>query len=370
MKEPSQRRFGLWDMAAFGGIVMILTGWALSKRATSTPAAEHAAVQSSNGGPVAVAEPGRGRSARAPWHIPWAGWKDILWRTYAQDGEDRILAVAAGVVFYGLLALFPAISAFVSIYGLFADPTTIDQTVSLLAEVIPHDAIEPVKEQVDRVASAGTGSLSFAFLFSLALALWSANAGMKAVIDALNVAYGEREKRGFIRLTLVSFALTIGMLTAGLVAVTAIVVFPVATSYLGLESLAAQLVQWLRWPMLLVALLLGLGVLYRFGPSRREARWQWISVGSLVAALLWLGGSAAFSFYLSNFANYGAAYGSLAAGIGLMMWLWLSAIVILLGAELNAEIEHQTAIDSTIGRDRPLGRRGAAMADTVGAPQE
>jgi membrane protein len=283
--------------------------------------------------------------------------------------EDRLLAVAAGVVFYGLLAIFPAISAFVSIYGLFADPATVDQTVSLLAEVIPPDAIGPVEEQVERVASAGSGSLGFAFLFSLALALWSANAGMKAVIDALNVAYGEREKRGFVKLTLISFALTLSVIAAGLVAVAVIVVFPIATSFLGIESLAAVLVQWLRWPLLLLVLLIGLAVLYRFAPSRTEPRWQWVSVGSIAAAVLWLTGSAALSFYLSNFANYGAAYGSLAAGIGLMMWLWLSAIVVLLGAELNAEIEHQTAMDSTVGGDKPLGTRGATMADTVGKAQ-
>ena len=212
-------------------------------------------------------------------------------------------------------------------------------------------------------------SLGFAFLLSLALALWSANAGMKAVIDALNVAYGERERRGFIKLTLISFALTLGVILAGLCAIAAIVVFPVATSFLGVETLAAVLVQWLRWPLLLLALLLGLAVLYRFGPNRTKPRWQWVSVGSVVAAVLWLAGSAALSLYLSRFADYGATYGSLAAGIGLMMWLWLSAIVVLLGAELNAEIEHQTARDSTVGPDKPLGARGATMADTVGAAQ-
>jgi len=373
-KDPSHRsRFGLADLVAAG-----LLG-ALAARLFRADRARRPVVPSppaDRGRPTSgvdierAMEAGRGRRASRPWEIPWRGWKDILWRTYAEVNEDRLLAVAAGVVFYGLLAIFPAISAFVSIYGLFADPATVDQTVSLLGEVIPSDAIGPVAEQVDRVASAGSGSLGFAFLFSLGLALWSANAGMKAVIDALNVAYGEREKRGFIRLTLDSFALTMGMIFAAVIAVATIVVFPVATSFLGVESLAAVLVQWLRWPLLLVALLVGLGVLYRFGPSRTEPRWQWISVGSFAAAVLWLTGSAALSFYLSNFANYGAAYGSLAAGIGLMMWLWLSAIVILLGAELNAEIEHQTAVDSTVGRDKPLGARGATMADTVGMATE
>ena len=369
---PPDRRFGLADLLAFGGLVMLVVRFASAARepaaVVSPVQAASAPVGSTSTGEAGAAE-GRGRGARYPWEIPWAGWRDILWRTYAEVGKDRMLAVAAGVVFYGLLAVFPAISAFVSIYGLFANPDTAEKTVSLLGEIIPPEAMGPIAEQVDRVASSGNSSLGFAFLVSLGLALWSANAGTKAVIDALNVAYGEREERGFVRLTLISLTLTLGMILAGVCAVAAIVVFPVATSFLGLESLAAALVQWLRWPLLLVILLLGLAILYRFGPNRTKARWQWLSVGSVVAAVLWLAGSAALSLYLSRFSDYDAAYGSLAAGIGLMMWLWLSAIVILLGAELNAEIEHQTARDSTVGPEKPLGSRGATMADTIGAAQ-
>ncbi len=372
-QEPTadRRRYGLPDMIAFGAITAIVARYMVPGRKAVAPGTPRKAAESTPEESAARAmEPGRGRGARYPWQIPWAGWKDILWRTYEQITEDRLLAVAAGVVFYGLLAIFPAISAFVSIYGLFADPSTVDQTLNLIGDVIPADAMGPVEEQVNRVASSGSGSLSFTFLLSLAIALWSANAGMKAIIDALNVAYGERERRSFIRLTLISFALTIGVIVAGLCAIAVIVVFPVATSFLGVESLAATLIQWLRWPLLLLALLIGLAVLYRFGPNRTEPRWQWVSVGSVVAALLWLAGSAGLSFYLSHFADYSATYGSLAAGIGLMMWLWLSAIVVLLGAELNSEIEHQTAHDSTVGPQKPIGTRGATMADTVGAAQD
>ena len=368
MREPDRDRFDLADLLAVGALGAIVARWLIPARRESVPAAPGERPRTVD--ELRSAEAGRGRGARYPWQIPWAGWKDILWRTYVQVNEDRLLLVAAGVVFYGLLAIFPAISAFVSIYGLFADPGAVDDTVSLLAEVIPADAMGPIAEQVSRVASAGSGSLGVAFLVSLALALWSANAGMKAVLDALNVAYGEQEKRGFIRLTAIAFAFTLGVIVAGLGALAVIVVFPVATSFLGVESVAAVLVQWLRWPSLFLALLLGLARLYRFGPSRTEARWQWVSVGSLVAAVLWLGGSAALSFYLSRFADYSATYGSLAAAIGLMTWMWLSAIVVLLGAELNAEIEHQTARDSTVGREKPLGTRGATMADTVGAAQD
>jgi membrane protein len=313
-----------------------------------------------------AAEEGHGRHASAPWQIPGAGWKDILWRTYARIGDDRLLAVAAGVVFYGLLALFPALTAIVSLYGLFAKASTISEHLSLVSGVLPGGAVQIIEEQVNRIVAKGDTKLSFAFASSLAFALWSANAGMKAVIDALNVAYGEKEKRGFIKLNLVSLALTGGAILALLVALGAIVVLPLILSYIGLGGWTEILLRFLRWPVLLCLVILGLAVLYRFGPSRESPRWEWLTVGSGFAAVAWLVGSALLSWYLANFANYDATYGSLGAAIGMMIWMWISAIVILLGAELNSEIEHQTARDSTTGHERLLGQRGAAMADTVG----
>lgn len=309
---------------------------------------------------------GRGRSARSPLEIPWRGWKDVFWRTCEEFGNDRLLAVAAGVVFYGLLAIFPAVTALVSSYGLFADAATVGRHLAFAAALMPEGAFGIVEEQVNRIASQGGGGLSLAFVFGLALAIWSTNAGMKAMIDALNVVYDEEEKRGFVRLNLVSLGLTIGALSVFLIAIAAVIVFPLLLNWIGLGSATEQAMAFLRWPALVVLVMAGLAILYRFGPSRREARWQWLSVGAIVATLLWLAGSAAFSWYLSHFADYNATYGSLGAGIGLMMWLWLTAIAILLGAELNSEIEHQTGRDSTIGGDKPLGRRQAAMADTVG----
>jgi membrane protein len=313
---------------------------------------------------------GRGREATSPWQIPWTGWKDIGWRTYGQTSEDRLLAVAAGVVFYGLLALFPAITAFVSFYGLFAKASTINEHLAVIAGLLPAGAFDIVQEQVTRIVTKSDGKLGFAFIFGLALALWSANAGMKAIIDALNVVYDETEKRSFIRLNLVSLSFTVGAIVALLLAVGTVIVFPLLLAWFGLASETAVLVWILRWPALLAMVLGGLAVLYRYGPSRTEARWQWLSVGSLFAAVAWLAGSALLSWYLADFADYDATYGSLGAAIGLMMWMWLSAIVILFGAELNSEIEHQTARDSTIGPAKPLGARGAAMADTVGAAAE
>jgi membrane protein len=312
-------------------------------------------------------EPGRGRQASAPWQIPWTGWKDILWRTYQQLNEDRLLAVAAGVVFYGLLALFPGITALVSLYGLFAKASTINEHLTLLAGFLPGGAMDIIQEQVNRLVAKGDAKLSFGFIFGLGVALWSANAGMKAIMDALNVVYDEKEKRGFIKLNLVSLTFTVGGIIATLLALGAVVVLPVVLSHVGLGSIVEILLRVLRWPLLLAVIIIGLAVLYRSGPSRREPRWQWLSVGSVVAAVAWLVSSGLLSWYLSNFANYDATYGSLGAGIGLMMWMWISSIVVLFGAELNSEIEHQTARDSTVQGDKPLGARGAAMADTVGA---
>jgi membrane protein len=313
-----------------------------------------------------ASQPGRGRHSSSPLQIPRAGWKDILWRTYARISEDRLLATAAGVVFYGLLAIFPAITALVSCYGLFANPSTISDNLQTLAMMLPEGSFQIVQDQVARVLSKGNTELGATFLFGLLLAIWSANAGVKAVIDALNVAYEEREKRSFIRLNLVSLALTTGGLAALLLMVGTVVAFPLALDHLGLAPESKLIIAVARWPLLFGVLIVALALLYRFGPSREAPRWQWLSVGAVTAALLWIAGSALLSWYLSNFANYSATYGSLGAAIGLMMWMWMSAIVVLLGAELNSEVERQTARDTTTGRPRPLGSRGAFPADSVG----
>ena len=219
-------------------------------------------------------EPGRGRNAPSPAHIPWKGWKDIFWRTVAQVSDHRLLAISAGVVFYGLLALFPAVSALVSAYGLFAPPQAIATHLSFAEEVLPADVYSIIQDQVGRVVAKGDANLSFAFLLGFALALWSANAGVKAVVDALNVVYDETEKRCFIKLNLVSLIFTAGMIIAALVAVGAVVVTPLVLQRLGLGALAETAVRLSRWPVLMLGMLIGLAVLYRWGPSRREARWK------------------------------------------------------------------------------------------------
>jgi membrane protein len=295
----------------------------------------------------AIAEPPRAPLAKAV--MPSAGWKDVLWRTYEHANEDRLLATAAGVVFYGLLAIFPAITALVSSYGLFADPSTIGANLHSLSLMMPEGSFDIVQDQIGRVVAKGNTALGVTFLFGLAFAIWSANAGVKAVIDALNVASETREQRGFIRLNLVSLAFTCGGIIALLLMVSAVVAIPLALDHVGLAPDSQLIISLARWPVLLGILLVALGVLYRFGPSRDAARrtlpersWpgrSWLSVGAVAAAFAWIGGSALLSWYLSNFGNYGATYGSLGAAIGLMTWMWMSTIIVLYGAELNAEIE-------------------------------
>jgi membrane protein len=312
-------------------------------------------------------EPGRGRRATAPWQIPWAGWKDILWRVYASINDNRLLAVAAGVVFYSLLAIFPAIAAFVSLYGLVADASTIDSHLSLAAGIFPAGAVDILHEQITRLTAKTDAKLGLGFVTGLAVALWSANAGMKGIIDALNVVYDEKEKRSFVKLNLLSLLFTLVAIFSLIIALAAVVIAPIVFSAVGLSSLPGLAIAALRWPLLLVLAAIALAAIYRYGPSRTEARWQWLSFGSVAAAVAWLIGSVLFSWYISHFGAYNATYGSLGAAVGMMMWMWISAIVILLGGELNAEIEHQTAHDSTVGSEKPLGERGAVMADTIGA---
>jgi membrane protein len=226
-----------------------------------------------------------------------------------------------------------------------------------------------VHEQASRIASNSARALSIGFVVGVAASLWSAMSGVKAIIDALNVIYEQKEGRNVLKLNLVALVFTLAGFAAFLLAITAIVVLPLILSPIGLGSMTETLTRIARWPVLLVALLIGLAVLYRYGPDRRAARWQWVSVGSVFAAVTWIAASFLFSWYLASFANYNATYGSLGAVVGLMIWLWISTILVLLGAELNAEIEHQTARDSTVGDEKPLGVRGAVMADTVGAKQ-
>jgi membrane protein len=293
---------------------------------------------------------------------------DIAWRVLEGFQSDRVMLVAAGVTFYGLLALFPAIAAIVSLYGLFTDATTITNHVGLLSGFLPAGALDVIGDQVKLLTAQGQGTLGFTFIGTLALSLWGANAATKAIFDALNIIYKEREKRSFIQLTLRSLAFTLGGIALVLLAIGGIVVVPVALKVLGFpDGSTAYLLSLLRWPLLFVAILFALACLYRFGPSRERPQWRWVTWGSAIAAGIWIAGSLLLSWYVANFGSYNATYGSLGAIIGFLVWMWLSTIVVLTGAEINAEAEHQTGQDSTEGRRKPMGARGARMADEVGA---
>jgi membrane protein len=274
---------------------------------------------------------------------------------------------AAAVTFYALLALFPAIAALVSIYGLFADPTSIQQHLNSISGVLPGGAVDVIRDQLNRLTAQPRGTLGISFLIGLVISLWSANGGIKAMFDALNVVYEEREERSFITLNAITLAFTVAMIAFVIVAMGCIVALPVALDYLpGFIGLVLNIV---RWPVMLVLVALALAFIYRYGPSRKEPKWRWLTWGSALAALAWLGLSAIFSFYAANFGTFNKTYGSLGGVIGFLTWMWLSVAVILIGGKLNAEMEHQTARDSTEGAPKPMGARRAKMADTVGPAQ-
>jgi membrane protein len=309
-----------------------------------------------------------GRYAHAPSDIPATGWWQILKRTASQTSEDRLLTEAAGITFYSLLAFIPALAALVSLYGLFADRGSIEQHLQSLQGVIPGGGMDIIEEQVRRLASQETQALGLGLAFSLAVSLWSSNQATKAVFDALNVVYEEKEKRGFVLYTAVTLMFTLGGILFMLLAMGAVVVLPAVLNVVGMGTTAEWLLHVLRWPLLALGITGLLAVLYRYGPSRERAQWRWITWGGAFAAVAWLAVSLGFSWYVASFGNYNATYGSLGAIVGFMTWIWISATVILVGAELNAEMERQTARDTTTGPERPLGSRGARMADRVAKP--
>ena len=316
--------------------------------------------------PGQVPNDGAGRSASTPSQIPARGWWQISKRVVTQFSAHRIMTEAAGVTFYALLAIFPALAAMVSLYGLFADPATVSGHLDTVAGFVPGGGMDIITDQVKRVAANGKSTLGFGLALGLATSLWSANAAMKSLFDSLNVVYDEHERRSFVRLTGLSLGLTFGAIIFILLALAAVVALPVALKFVGLGSFADLMLRLGRWPALMVVIILFLAVVYRFGPSRQAARWRWISWGSVFAAVAWVVVSAGFSWYVTNFGSYNKTYGSLGAAVGFMTWIWLSAMVVLIGAELNAETEHQTAADTTLS-NRPLGARGATKADTVAA---
>jgi membrane protein len=308
----------------------------------------------------------RGRTAEAPTQIPPRGWKDVLVRVKKELRDDQVSVLAAGVAFFAMLALFPALIALVSLYGLVASPAEAQAQISSFAGVLPADARELLLTQLSSLASGQDSGLTFGFLASLAAALWTASSGMKAVIEGINLAYDEKETRGFFKVRGLSLVLTVLAIVAAVVALGAIVVIPLVLEGLGLGPFGKALVRFGRWPALALMVIVGLAALYRYGPDRDKPRWRWVSLGAATATVLWLLASIAFSVYVNNFGSYNETYGALGGVIILLLWLYLGGFVVLLGAELDSELEHQTAKDSTEGPSQPLGQRRAQMADTVG----
>lgn len=286
------------------------------------------------------------RSAEIPSEIPPFRWKDVLLRVYHGISEDRILLVAAGVTFYALLAIFPGIAALISIYGLFADPGSIAGHLDTIANVAPGGAIDVLREQMTRLASQGGTTLGLSFLISLAVSLWTANSGVTAIFDALNIVNEAEETRGYLRFYAVSLLVTIGIIVFILLTLGAVVALPIVLNYLPLPGVAGFLAEIGRWPLLFGLATVALQILYKYGPSRSHRRWRWVTPGSMFAALAWLAASVLFSWYVANFGSYNKTYGSLGAIIGFMTWIWISIVVVLIGAKLDAEIERQTARQS------------------------
>ncbi|QYO79127.1 YihY/virulence factor BrkB family protein [Devosia salina] len=313
-----------------------------------------------------AAQSRRGRAADAPGQIPQPGWKDIGWRLFQSIGRDRVLFTSAAVSFYILLALVPTLNAFVSIYGLFNDATSVLDHVDLLAGVVPPGALGVVRDQLTRLAEQSRGGLGLSLLFSIGVALWGSSAGVKAMFEAMNIAYHEQENRSFIAFNGLALLFALAGAIAALLVIAVLLVVPSLVAFTPWSEGMGWTARLAAYAAMVLVLWVGVAALYRWGPSREQAKWRWITPGSVFSALLLSGGSVVFSWYVSNFSDDSAAYGSLGAVIGLMIWLWISTTIVILGAELNSEVEHQTARDSTTGPAEPLGERGARMADTVG----
>lgn len=312
------------------------------------------------------ADNAHGRQAAWPSHIPKRGWWDILVRLKDDISQRNLSLVAAGVAFYALLAIPAALTALVSLYGLVFDPNDVQRQIGLMQGVLPAEVIKILADQLQTLTSHPSSTLGVGLIMSLMLALWSARSATSAMMAALNITYAEPEKRNFLWFQIIAFGLTFGTVLFAIIALTLIAVLPAIIDLLPLGAFGKLAASVVRWPILAVMVMGMLAAIYRFAPSREEPRWRWVSSGAFVATILWILGSALFSLYVSKFAAYDKSYGSLGAVVVLLMWLYLSAFVVLLGAELNAEIEHQTARDSTTGESLPMGQRGANMADTLG----
>jgi membrane protein len=308
----------------------------------------------------------RGRGARRPQDIPMPGWRDIGLRVKDEMTADHVSIVAAGVAFYGLLAVFPAIAALISIAALIYDPAEIEAQLEAFAAALPQQAAEILLGQARKVAGGAGGGVGLAAVGGILLALYSASKGMKTLMEGMTIAYDETDTRGFIAKNVTALALTAMLVFGVLAAVALTIVLPALAGMLGLGETLRGWLTLAAWPVLGLLTIFGLAVVYRYAPSRECPRWRWVTPGALLATVLWVLGTLAFSVYVRNFGSYNETYGAIGGVIVLLLWMWLSAFIILMGAELNSEMEHQTRRDTTSGEPLPMGERGAVKADTVG----
>lgn len=308
----------------------------------------------------------RGRLARSPWQIPRLGWKDVALRVKDEWGDDHVGMSAAAVAFYSFLALIPALAALVSILGLVTRGQDAREVVDDLFGALPDQARDLMTGQLETISESSSGSLSFGLVIGVVLSIWTASGAIGQLVNTINIAYDEEETRSWFRRKAIALGLTFGAILFVAFAVFAVVAFPMVIENTGLGVGTRQLLNVLIWPGLGVGFMLALAVVYRVAPDRRAARWRWVSVGSVFALIAWILVTLGFRVYVSNFGSYNETYGSLAGVVVALFWLWLTAVIVLLGAEINAELEHQTAEDTTIGGDQPMGQRGAVKADSVG----
>jgi membrane protein len=315
---------------------------------------------------VAGGSDGRGREADHPGEIPPRGWMDIMWRSWGEISETNLFLIAGGVTYAILLALFPGLAALVSLYGLVLDASQIDKQVGTLSEILPAETQQLLVEQLHKLVEASSGALGIGAAVGVVLALWSASRGMSGLITALNIAYEEKERRGFFKLNMLALGLTLAQLVGGIVIISLVAVLPAAVQFLDVGAATKWLLLVVQWPLLIVMMMLGLGILYRYAPDREKPQWRWVSPGAVAATILWVIASIGFTIYVANFNSYDKTYGSLGGVIVLLTWLYLSALMVLLGAVVNAQSEKQTRKDSTVGPARAMGQRNARAADTLG----
>jgi membrane protein len=311
-----------------------------------------------------------GIHAEKPTEIPWRGWKQILKRAWAEHKADNMPIIAGGVAFFAFLSIFPALIAIVSLYGLVASPETVARQVEELSAQLPDSAAQLIGEQLTAIVNNSGSSLSISLVVSILAALWSASGGVGNLVTAVNIAYDEVEARNFVKLKLLSLALTLGAVVFVIVAFGLLAVVPAVIEALPLGVVGTILAQVARWLLLLAMFAGSLGVLYRLAPDRDAPRFRWVSLGAVVATVLWAMASVGFSLYVDNFGSYDKTYGTIAGVIVLMLWIYLTCYLVLLGAEINSEAEHQTAHDTTTGEPQPMGTRDAKMADSLPDPPE